>query len=167
MNSVIQPVAPPRNSDNGSEPVSQEESKLASQQENELVSQQENETTRLSEDRTVHWNRTVHWEQSTGNSPQAIYQYRACELLPGVACLYNYVELLPVLCICSNSSNNKVYSMSVDSVAIYTLYYYMYIFYLQPMMTGLSMMNGLALLQASISISEACFYVGILIKYID
>ena len=85
------------------------------------------------------------------------------ELLPGVVCLYNYVEILPVLCICSIGLN----SMSVDSVTIYTLYYYMYIFYLQPMMSGLPMMNGLAMLQASISISEACFYVGILIKDTD
>ena len=47
---MIQPAAPPRNSDKGSKPVSQEESEPLSQQESELVSQQENETTRLSED---------------------------------------------------------------------------------------------------------------------
>ena len=41
-------------------------------------------------------------------------------------CITTYVELLPVLCICSIGLN----SISVDSVAIYTLYYYMYIFYL-------------------------------------
>ena len=72
-----------------------------------------------------------------------------------------------LLCICSvglNSSNNKVvYQLTLLLQYIRTLYYYMYIFYLQPMMTGLSKMNGLAMLQASISISEACFYVGILI----
>ena len=71
-----------------------------------------------------------------------------------------------LLCICSkglNSSNNKVVYQLTLLQYIRTLYYYMYILYLQPMMTGLSMMNGLAMLQASISISEACFYVGILI----
>ena len=47
---MIQPAAPSRNSDKGSEPVSQEGSEPLSQQESELVSQQENETTRLSED---------------------------------------------------------------------------------------------------------------------
>ena len=65
-NPVIQPAVPPRNSDKGSEPVSQQDSEwvsqldseLVSQQESEmvyqqdskLVSQQESETTRLSED---------------------------------------------------------------------------------------------------------------------
>ena len=50
---MIQPAAPPRNSDKGSYPVSQEGSEPLSQQESELVSQQENETTRLSEDTSV------------------------------------------------------------------------------------------------------------------
>ena len=65
-NPVIQPAVPPRNSDKGSEPVSQRDSEPASQldselvsqqesemvyqQDSELVSQQESETTRLSED---------------------------------------------------------------------------------------------------------------------
>ena len=55
---MIQPAVPPKNSDKGSEPVSQQDSKpasqldseLVSQQDSELVSQQESETTRLSED---------------------------------------------------------------------------------------------------------------------
>ena len=71
-----------------------------------------------------------------------------------------------LLCICSvglNSKNNKVVYQLTLLQYIRALHYYMYIFYLQPMMTGLSMMNGLAMLQASISISEACFNVGILI----
>ena len=71
-----------------------------------------------------------------------------------------------LLCICSvvlNSSNNKVVYQLTLLQYVRALYYYMYIFNLQPMMTGLSMMNGLAMLQASISISEAYFYVGILI----
>ena len=49
--------------------------------------------------------------------------------------------------------NNKVVYELTLLQYIRTLYYYMYIFYLQPMMTGLSMVNGLAMLQASISIS--------------
>ena len=52
-NLVIQPAAPPKNFDKGSEPVSQEESGPVSKQESEPASQQENElveTTRLSED---------------------------------------------------------------------------------------------------------------------
>ena len=63
---MIQPAVPPRNSDKGSEPVSQLDSELVSQQDSELVSQreselvsqqdsklesqQESESTRLSED---------------------------------------------------------------------------------------------------------------------
>ena len=63
---MIQPAVPPKNSDKGSEPVSQQDSKPASQLDSELVSQQdselvsqqdskpasqqESETTRLSED---------------------------------------------------------------------------------------------------------------------
>ena len=43
MNQVIQPAAPPGNSDKESEPVSQEEGGSVSQQENEAVSQQVNE----------------------------------------------------------------------------------------------------------------------------
>ena len=43
MNHVIQPAAPPGNSDKESEPVSQEEGGSVSQQENEAVSQQVNE----------------------------------------------------------------------------------------------------------------------------
>ena len=42
-NQVIQPAAPPGNSDKESEPVSQEEGGSVSQQENEAVSQQVNE----------------------------------------------------------------------------------------------------------------------------
>ena len=57
-NPVIQPAVPPRNSDKGSEPVSQQDSERVSQQDSEpasqldseLVSQQESKTTRLSED---------------------------------------------------------------------------------------------------------------------
>ena len=57
-NPVIPPALPPRNSDKGSEPVSQLDSvpvsqldsELVSQLDSELVSQQESETTRLSED---------------------------------------------------------------------------------------------------------------------
>ena len=55
---MIQPAVPPRNSDKGSEPVSQQDSERVSQQDSEpvsqldseLVSQQESETTCLSED---------------------------------------------------------------------------------------------------------------------
>ena len=42
MNSMIHPAAPPRNSEKGSEPVSQEESEPVSQQESEPASQRTN-----------------------------------------------------------------------------------------------------------------------------
>ena len=55
---MIRPAVPPRNSDKGSKPVSQQDSELVSQLDSELVSQQESEpasqqeseTTRISED---------------------------------------------------------------------------------------------------------------------
>ena len=77
----------------------------------------------------------------------------------GLVSYYLVIDVC-LLCICSvglNSSNNKVVYQLTLLQYILAQYYYLYIFYLQPMM------NGLAMLQASISISEACFYVGILI----
>ena len=47
---MIPPALPPRNSDKGSEPVSQLDSVPVSQLDSEPVSQQESETTRLGED---------------------------------------------------------------------------------------------------------------------